>query len=78
MAARLRVYLTAEENRLLLELRKLTALPQRVRDRAEVIRLSHQGAYVENLAEFLDWTTQTALASRSLAGVSAICSSKAK
>jgi transposase len=59
MGARLRVYLTAEENRTLLELRKLTALPQRVRDRVEVVRLSHQGAYVENIAEFLDWNIQT-------------------
>jgi transposase len=59
MGARLRVYLTAEENRTLLELRKVTSLPQRVRDRAEVVRLSHQGAYVEKIAEFLDWNIQT-------------------
>jgi hypothetical protein len=43
MGTRLRVFLNAEENRTLFELRTATTVPQRVKDRAEVIRLSHQG-----------------------------------
>jgi hypothetical protein len=39
MGARLRVHLTAQENQTLLDLRKATGLPQRVKDRAEVVRL---------------------------------------
>jgi len=35
MGARLRVFLTTEEERTLFELRRATAVPQRVKDRAE-------------------------------------------
>jgi transposase len=34
-------------------------VPQRVKDRAEVIRLSHQGMYVEKIAAFFDWNIRT-------------------
>ncbi|NEO76256.1 hypothetical protein [Moorena sp. SIO4G3] len=52
MGARLRVFLTQEEERTLWELRRATTVGQRVkdwpmatlRDRAEAVRLSHQGA----------------------------------
>ena len=47
MGARLRVFLSAEEDRTLFELRTATTVPQRVKDRAEVVRLSYQGMYVE-------------------------------
>ncbi len=59
MGARLRVFLSAEENRTLFELRTATTVPQRVKDRAEVIRLSHQGMYVEKIASFFDWNVRT-------------------
>ena len=59
MGARLRVHLTEQENQTLLELRKAPGLPQRVKDRAEVVRLSHQGVYVEKIAKFFNWNIQT-------------------
>lgn len=34
-------------------------VPQRVKDRAEVVRLSHQGMYVEDIAPFFNWYIQT-------------------
>jgi transposase len=43
----------------LFEVRTATHLPQRVRDRAEVIRLSHQGWFVEKIAKFMRWRIQT-------------------
>jgi transposase len=59
MGARLRVFLSATENRTLFELRTATSVPQRVKDRAEVIRLSHQGMYVEKIAGFFGWNERT-------------------
>lgn len=59
MGARLRVFLNAEENRTLFELRTATTVPQRVKDRAEAIRLNHQGMYVEKIAAFFDWNLRT-------------------
>ena len=53
MGARLRVFLSVEENRTLFELRRANTVPQRVKERAEVIRLSHQGLYVEKIASFV-------------------------
>lgn len=53
MGARLRVFLTAEQERTLFELRTATTVPQRVKDRAEVLRLSSQGWYaLENCQPF--------------------------
>ena len=59
MGARLRAYLTPEEDRTLFELRTTTTVPQRVKDRAEVLRLSHRGWYVEQIADFFSWHLQT-------------------
>lgn len=59
MGARLRVFLNTAENRTLFELRTATTIPQRVKDRAEVIRLSHQGMYVETIAAYFDWNVRT-------------------
>ena len=59
MGARLRVLLSAEEDRTLYELRTATTVPQRVKDRAAVVRLSHQGRYVETIAEFFKWNIRT-------------------
>jgi DNA-binding NarL/FixJ family response regulator len=59
MDARLRVFLSAAEERTLFELRSATSVPQRVKDRAEAVRLSHQGMYVEKIAAFLKWNERT-------------------
>jgi len=59
MGARCRIFLTAEEDRTLLELRTATTVPQRVKDRAEVLRLNAQGWYVEKIAAYLHWHPQT-------------------
>jgi hypothetical protein len=52
MGARLRVFLTREEDRTLYEIRTATTVPQRVKDRAAVLRLSTQGWYVEKIATY--------------------------
>ena len=59
MGSRLRVFLSAAEDRTLFELRTATTVPQRVKDRAEVVRLSHQGLYVEKIAAFFDWNERS-------------------
>lgn len=51
MGARLRVFLTCEQDQTLLNLRTLE-VPQKVKDRAEVIRLNAHGWYVEKIAIF--------------------------
>ena len=43
MGARIRIFLSADEDRTLFELCTATTVPQRVKDRAAVIRLNHQG-----------------------------------
>ncbi|NET80385.1 MAG: IS630 family transposase, partial [Okeania sp. SIO1F9] len=49
MGARLRVFLTPEQDRSLQKLRTAD-VPQKVKDRAEVIRLNAHGWYVEKIA----------------------------
>ncbi|WP_416211653.1 hypothetical protein [Nostoc sp. DedQUE12b] len=46
MGSRLRVFLTSEQDKTLFNLRTAD-VPQKVRDRAEVIRLSAHGWYVD-------------------------------
>jgi Homeodomain-like domain len=58
MGARLRVFLTNEQNKTLLNMRTAD-VPQKVKDRAEVIRLSAHGWYVEKIAAHFNWTSQT-------------------
>ena len=58
MGSRLRVFLTREQDKTLLNLRTADA-PQKVKDRAEVIRLSAHGWYVEKIAAHFNWTAQT-------------------
>lgn len=58
MGARIRVFLTHEEDRTLLNLRTLD-VPQKVKDRAEVIRLNAHGWYVEKIAAHFNWAKQT-------------------
>ena len=59
MGARLRVFLSREEERTLFELRTATTVPQRVKDRAEALRLNAQGWYVEKIAVYLKWNVDT-------------------
>ncbi len=58
MGARLRVFLTHEQDKTLLNLRTAD-VPQKVKDRAEVIRLNAHGWYVEKIAAHFNWTPQT-------------------
>lgn len=55
----MRVFLSRAEEQTLWELRKATTVTQRVNDRAEVIRLSAQGWYVDTILteEKYRWTT---------------------
>lgn len=59
VGARLRIFLTSEENRTLFELRKAKTVAQRVKDRAQVLRLNHQGWYVEKIAAYFQWNVKT-------------------
>ena len=58
MGARLRVFLTRKEDETLLNLRTVD-VPQKVKDRAEVVRLNAHGWYVEKIAAHFQWTSQT-------------------
>jgi transposase len=58
MGARLRVFLTHEQDQTLLNLRTVD-VPQKVKDRAEAIRLNAHGWYVEKIAAHFNWTPQT-------------------
>lgn len=58
MGARLRVFLSNEQDKTLLNLRTAD-VPQKVKDRAEVIRLNAHGWYVEKIAAYFYWTPQT-------------------
>ncbi len=58
MGARLRVFLSNEQDRTLLNLRTAD-VTQKVKDRAEVIRLNAHGWYVEKIAAHFNWTPQT-------------------
>lgn len=59
MGMRLRVFLTAEEDRTLRELQRATSAPQRVKDRAQVVRMNARGDYVKTIAAFFDWSVET-------------------
>lgn len=52
----LRVFLTPEQDRTLFEMRTATTIPQRTKDRAEVLRLSHRGWKVDRIAQHLNWS----------------------
>lgn len=58
MGARIRVFLTREQDKTLLNLRTAD-VPQKVKDRAEVVRLNAHGWYVEKIAAHFNWTSQT-------------------
>jgi len=56
----LRVQLSAEEERTLRALRVASGVPQRTKDRAEALRLSHRGWTPQQIAEYLGWQVATA------------------
>lgn len=56
----LRVDLSAEEDQTLQELRVAPGIPQRTKDRAEALRLSHRGWTPHQIAEYLGWQVATA------------------
>ena len=58
MGARLRIFLTSEQERSLVRL-KTADVSQKVKDRAEAIRLNAHGWYVEKIANHFNWTVQT-------------------
>jgi transposase len=58
MGARLRVFLTREQDQILQNLRK-EDVPQKVKDRGEVIRLNAHGWYVEKIAAHFNWNEKT-------------------
>jgi len=58
MGSRLRIFLTREQDRELFD-RRTAKVPQKVKDRAEVIRLNADGWYVEKIAAHFDWGEQT-------------------
>ena len=58
MGARIRVFLNREQDKTLLNL-GAADVPQKVKDRAEVVRLNAHGAYVEKIAAHFNWTPQT-------------------
>lgn len=56
----LRVELSAEEDRTLQDLRVASGVPQRTKDRAEALRLSHRGWTPVQIADYLGWQVATA------------------
>ena len=59
MGARLRIFLSGEEDRTLRELRTATTVPQRVKDRASMLRLNNRGWYIEDIATHFNCHQQT-------------------
>ncbi|MTJ08628.1 helix-turn-helix domain-containing protein [Anabaena sp. UHCC 0204] len=59
MGCRLRIFLTDEEKLTLEELRKATSIPQRTKDRAQVLLLNARGLKNEQIAQGLNWAIST-------------------
>jgi transposase len=59
MGCRLRIVLTEQEKLTLEELRKAKDVPQRTRDRAQVLLLNARGLKNEQIAQGLDWAIST-------------------
>lgn len=59
MPAPLRVHLSETEDRELLDFSKIEGIPQRVRERAEMIRLNHHGWSVEEIAKYKNKSPHT-------------------
>jgi transposase len=59
MGMRLRIFLTSEEERTLWELQNASGVPQRVKNRAQVVRMNARGDHVEQIKEFMKLSRQT-------------------
>ncbi len=59
MGCRLKVFLTEEEKLTLEELRKAKDIPQRTKDRAQVLLLNARGLKNEQIAKGLNWAIST-------------------
>lgn len=59
MPAPLKIHLSEKEDRELLEFQKIDAIPPRVRERAEIIRLNHHGWTVAAIAKYKQKSPQT-------------------
>ena len=59
MGARIRTELTKEEERTLRELGEASGVPRRVKERAQVIRLSNQGMYNDKIAKYIGRSIRT-------------------
>ncbi len=58
-SAPLRVFLTISEEKTLLELSRVSGIPQRTKDRASALRLSSMGWKIEKIAIYFKWSKQT-------------------
>ncbi|WP_341528658.1 helix-turn-helix domain-containing protein [Nostoc sp. UHCC 0302] len=59
MGCRLRIFLTEEEKLTLEELRRAKDVPQRTKDRAQVLLLNARGLKNEQIAQGLNWAIST-------------------
>lgn len=59
MGARLQIKLSTEQEHTLYELSLAITVPQRVQERALMVRLSHQGLYVDQIATFMHRNVRT-------------------
>ena len=59
MGARLQIKLDSEEERTLYELSLATTVPRRVQERSLMVRLSHQGLHVDQIATFMHRNVRT-------------------
>lgn len=59
MPASLRIKLSQEEDKALLELSMKDGVPHRVKQRASVVRLNARGWKVKQIAEYWNWADQT-------------------
>ena len=59
MGARLRIFLTPQQEHTLEKIRHSNNLCSRVKKRAEAICLNHHGWYVEKIATYLHWNVAT-------------------
>ncbi|MBD2137494.1 helix-turn-helix domain-containing protein [Anabaena sp. FACHB-1237] len=59
MGCRLRIFLTDDEKLTLEELRKAKTVPQRTKDRAQVLLLNARGLKNEQIAQGLNWAIST-------------------
>lgn len=55
----LRVFLNTKEDRSLWELTQATEIPQKVKERVQVLRLSSRGWKVEKIAVYMKWSKTT-------------------